>query len=80
MFKRPQRVVQKCEKTLQGDQKERKKQRRLWKYCTTRDLQNLYEMVKQKKNYERSYVKEFHGNCSVSKTRKNFFLQDIGNS
>ena len=59
MFKRPQRVVQKCEKTLQGDQKERKKQRRLWKYCTTRDLQNLYEMVKQKKIMNVLMLKNF---------------------
>ena len=33
-----------------------------------------------KRSYERSYVKEFHGNCSIRKARKNFFVQDIGNS
>ena len=40
----------------------------------------LHEMVKYIEFHGRSYVEEFHANCSISKTRKTFSGQEIGNS
>ena len=38
------------------------------------NFHDLHEMVKYEKFYERSYIEEFHSNCSVSKIRKRLFL------
>ena len=67
--KRPQRV----EKASKREKKTKEIMEVLYNF------HDLREMVKHEKFYERSYIEEFHANCSVSKIRKRlFFVQEIG--
>ena len=62
--KRPQRV----EKASKREKKTKEIMELLYNF------HDLREMVKHEKFYERSYIEEFHANCSVSKIRKRLFL------